>query len=70
MIRDLFFIFTSYRRQLSDFINALGANSLFTKRMEELFPITPLPDDSDWDENELKVRSRFPSVLVIEAIKL
>ena len=63
------FIFTTYRRQLSDFINALSGNGLFTKRMEELFPILPLPNDNDFDENELQVRTRFPSVLVIEAVK-
>jgi hypothetical protein len=39
------------------------------KRMEELFPVTPLPDDHDFDENEIRVRTRYPSVLVIEAVK-
>ena len=58
------FFFTTYRRQLSDFINALGRNGLMTQRMEELFPIT-----NDFDEKELAVRTRFPSVLVIDAIK-
>ena len=64
------FVFTTYRRQLSDFINALGRNGLFTKHMEELFPLSPLPDDNDFDENELAVRTRFPSVLVIDAVKI
>jgi len=58
------FVFTTYRRQLSDFVNALGGNGLMIKRMEELFPIT-----NDFDEKELAVRTRFPSVLVIEAVK-
>ena len=35
------------------------------KRMEELFPIT-----NDFDERELAVRLRFPSVLVVEAVKV
>ena len=59
------FIFTTYRRPLSDYINALGKNNLLVKRMEELFPIT-----DDFDEKELAVRTRFPTVLVIEAVKL
>jgi len=58
------FIFTTYRRQLSDFVNALGGNGLMTRRMEELFPIT-----NDFDEKELAIRTRFPSVLVVEAFK-
>ena len=58
------FVFTTYRRQLSNFVNALGGNGLLTKRMEELFPIT-----DDFDEKELAVRTRFPSVLVVEAVK-
>ena len=58
------FIFTTYRRQLSDYVNALCGNSLMIKRMEELFPIT-----NDFDDKELAVRTRFPSVLVVEAVK-
>jgi len=58
------FIFTTYRRQLSDYINALANNHLIVKRMEELFPVT-----DDFDAKELEVRTRFPSVLVIEAKK-
>jgi len=58
------FIFTTYRRQLSDFVNALGRNDLMIKRMEELFPNT-----NDFDEKELAVRTRFPSVLVVDALK-
>jgi len=34
------------------------------KRMEELFPVT-----NDFDDIELEVRIRYPSVLVIEAIR-
>jgi len=63
------YVFTTYRRQLSDYINALSSNNFMTKRMEELFPINPLPDDHDFDEKELEIRTRFPSVLVIEAVK-
>ena len=63
------FIFTTYRRQLSDYVNALATNNIMIKRMEELFPISPLPKDSDWDEKEMAVRTRFPSVLVIDAMK-
>jgi len=58
------FIFTTYRRQVSDYVNALGGNDLMIKRMEELFPIT-----NDFDEKELAVRTRYPSVLVVEAFK-
>ena len=59
------FIFTTYRRPLSDYVNALGRNDLLVKRMEELFPIT---DDFD-SEKERAVRTRFPTVLVIDAVK-
>jgi len=63
------FIFTTYRRQISDYVNGLANNRFILKRMEELFPIIPLPEDNDFDENELRVRTRFPSVLVVEAVK-
>ena len=63
------FEFTTYRRQISDYVNGLANNKLLVKRMEELFPITPLPDDHDFDEKEITVRTRYPSVLVIEAVK-
>jgi len=42
----------------------LANNKFMVKRMEELFPVT-----DDFDEKEMKVRTRYPSVLVIEAIK-
>ena len=64
------FVFTTYRRQISDYVNALAKNNFMLKRMEELFPVTPLPDDNDFDENEMKVRTRYPSVLVVEAVKI
>ena len=63
------FIFTTYRRQLSDYVNALAGNRFMLKRMEELFPISPLPKDNDFDENELAIIKRFPSVLVVDAVK-
>ena len=64
------FIFTTCRMKVSDYVNTLVKNQLYVKRMEELFPISPLPDDCDFDENEIAVRTRFPSILVIEAIKI
>jgi len=64
------FVFTTYRMKMSDYINGLADNNLYVRRMEELFPISPLPADNDFDENELEVRTRYPSVLVIEAVKL
>ena len=60
------FIFTTYRRPLSEYVNALSKNGLLIKRMEELFPIT---DDFD-SEQEREVRTRFPTVLVVDAIKI
>ena len=63
------FVFTTYRMKMSDYVNTLVKNQLYVKRMEELFPISPLPADCDFDENEIAVRTRFPSVLVIEAKK-
>ena len=62
--KDDDFIFTTYRRQISDYVNALGRNDLLIKRMEELFPVT-----EDFDEKELAIRKRFPSVLVVDAVK-
>ena len=59
------FIFTTYRRQISDYVNGLAKNNFMLKRMEELFPVT-----DDFDEKEMEVRTRYPSVLVIEAMKL
>lgn len=58
------FVFTTYRRQMSDFVNELGKNNLMIKRMEELFPVT-----DDFDEKELAVRTRFPSILVMETVR-
>lgn len=63
------FIFTTYRMKMSDYVNGLADSGLYVKRMEELFPVSPLPDDNDFDENDVKVRTRYPSVLVVEAIK-
>ncbi|MCL2404396.1 MAG: class I SAM-dependent methyltransferase [Defluviitaleaceae bacterium] len=68
--KDDSYVFTTYRRQLSDYINGLAVNRLYATRMEELFPITPLPDDHDFDENEIKIRTRYPSILVVEATKI
>jgi ubiquinone/menaquinone biosynthesis C-methylase UbiE len=62
--KDDSFIFTTYRRQMSDYVNMLAKNNLMIKRMEELFPVT-----DDFDENEKKIRTRYPSVLVMEATK-
>ena len=64
------FVFTTYRMKVSDYVNLLARNKLYIKRMEELFPISPLPADCDFDENEIAVRTRFPSNLVVEAIKM
>ena len=58
------FVFTTYRRQINDYINNLANNNFMIKRMEELFPVT-----NDFDDIEIEVRTRYPSVLVIEAIK-
>jgi|GEM_PF-6354173 len=55
--------------KVSDYINDLSQHTLYIKRMEELFPVTP-PADNDFDENEMAVRTRYPSVLVMEAVKL
>ena len=60
------YIFTTYRRQLSDFVNSLARNGLMIKRMEELFPIKGVCFDN---EKEREVRTRFPSVLVVDAQK-
>ena len=59
------FVFTTYRRPLSDYVNALGRNDLYIKRMEELFPIT----DNFYSEKDRAVRTRFPTVLVVDAVK-
>ncbi|MCL1843165.1 MAG: class I SAM-dependent methyltransferase [Defluviitaleaceae bacterium] len=64
------FVFTTYRMKVSDYVNLLAVNKLYIKRMEELFPVSPLPADCDFDENEIAVRTRFPSNLVIEAMKI
>jgi len=63
------YTFTTYRMKISDYTNTLANNNLFVKRMEELFPVTPVPDDA-FDENELAVRTRYPSVLVVAAMKI
>ena len=59
------FVFTTYRRQISDYVNALADNKFIIKRMEELFPVT-----DDFEAKEMEIRTRYPSVLVIEAGKL
>jgi len=63
------FVFTTYRMKMSDYVNGLALNNLYVRRMEELFPVSPLPDDNDFDEKEKEIRMRYPSVLVIEAVK-
>lgn len=62
------YIFTTYRRQVSDYVNGLANNGLMLKRMEELFP-TNL-DAEDFDAKEKEVRTRYPSVLIIESSKV
>lgn len=62
--KDDAYVFTTYRRQISDYVNMLADNKFMIKRMEELFPVT-----DDFEEKELEVRTRYPSVLVIEAMK-
>jgi len=60
------FQFTTYRKPLMDDINGLINNGFLINRIEELLPKKV---DSDWDENEKGLRMRYPSVIVIEAIK-
>lgn len=58
------YTFTTYRLQISDYVNMLANHHFVIKRMEELFPVT-----DDFDDKEKEVRTRYPSVLVIEAGK-
>ena len=58
------FMFTTYRLRVSDYVNMLAANGMYITRMEELFSVT-----DDFEANEMAVRSRYPSVLVIAAVK-
>lgn len=59
------FLFTTYRRPVSDYINALSEAGLETCRMHELYP----KDTNEWNESEKSLRSRFPSILVVAARK-
>lgn len=49
------------------YVNTLSKNAFQILRMEELMPKVA---DTDWDDTERAVRTRFPSVLVLEARKL
>ena len=60
------FYFTNYRWPLMDYVNGLAHNGFSINRMEELFPKKP---DPDWGEQEKRIRMRYPSVLVMEAVK-
>lgn len=64
------YIFTTYRMKMSDYVNGLAASNLLVKRMEELFPHSYTLGGDDFDENERVIRRRYPSVLVIDAVKI
>jgi SAM-dependent methyltransferase len=59
------FMFTSYRRPVSDYVNALANAGLHVQRMLELYP----KGQPGWDSPERELRQRFPSVLVLVSRK-
>ena len=61
------FYFTIYRWPLMDYVNGLARNGFCINRMEELLPKQA---DPKWSEQEKRIRMRYPSVLVVEAIKM
>lgn len=60
------FEFVTYRRTMSDIINQVIGAGFRIKRVEELMPVHTEPD---WNEVEHEVRTRFPSFVVVEALK-
>jgi hypothetical protein len=49
-----------------DYVNGLAHHGFCINRMEELLPKEA---DPEWGEQEKRIRMRYPSVLVVEAVK-
>lgn len=61
------FQFTSYRRPIMEYVNALAQNGLFIDFMHEAYPVKC---DCDWSDAEILLRNRFPSILICRVLKL
>jgi SAM-dependent methyltransferase len=60
------FSFISYRRPLSDIVNALTNCGL---RIEKTLDLYPLKSNPEWGAVESEIRNRWPSVLVMVSSK-
>lgn len=61
------FQFTSYRRPIMEYVNALAQNGLFIDCMHEAYPVKC---DCEWSDAEILLRNRFPSILICRTLKL
>ncbi len=57
--------FTTFRRPVSEFVNALHASGLCIQRMVDLYPT----DFSKWGPTESRLRRRFPSAMMLLSTK-
>ncbi|MCH9684737.1 MAG: class I SAM-dependent methyltransferase [Deltaproteobacteria bacterium] len=60
------FEFVTYRRTVADIINQVVGEGFQVQRVEELMPLKQEPD---WTDVEREIRTRYPSFLVVQAIK-
>lgn len=60
------FEFVTYRRTVADIINQVIAAGFRVQRIEELMPVAEEPQ---WSDAERRLRTSFPSFLVVEACK-
>lgn len=61
------FKFTTYRRPIMEYVNALAKNGLFIDHMHEAYPVKC---DCEWSDTEILLRNRFPSILICRVLKL
>ncbi len=60
------FEFVTYRRTVADIINDVVGAGFQIERLDELMPVRTEPD---WSRVEQEIRTRFPSFLVVSALK-
>ena len=61
------FQFTTYRRPIMEYVNALAQNGLYIDYMQEAYPVMC---DCNWSDAEILSRNRFPSILICRVLKL